>query len=640
MDKKTKELLKDFHSGTCIRAYDLLGCHRITRRGKAGYVFRVWAPNAKQVCVVGEFNFWNPEDLPMERLDDSVWEVFTTRGYEGCPYKYYITRPDGSTVYKADPYATRAACLPDTSSLICTEDKHNWGDGKWMRDFPLRSPLTAPMNIYEMHLGSWRRKEDGSPFTYAELAEPLTAYLKDMGYTHVEFMPLSEYPYDPSWGYQVTGYYAPTFRYGEPEGLRVLVDTLHRAGIGVILDWVPAHFPKDKQGLYEFDGTCCYELSDPTMNEHPDWTTRIFDFGKPEVKCFLVSNAVYWLEKFHIDGVRVDAVSSMLYLDYGRTSYKPNRFGGRENLEAMELLRSVNRAAFRTRPNSLMVAEESTAFPMITKPDFDGGLGFLFKWNMGWMNDTIQYMQTDPIYRKYKHNNLTFSMTYAFSENFILPLSHDEVVHGKASLINKMPGEYDQKFSNLRAMYAYMIAHPGKKLSFMGNEFAQFIEWRYDEQLDWLLLDYDRHRQMQSFVRDLNHFYLSHPQFWQNEQDWNGFQWIQPDAGDDNLLAFRRIDRRNREVLVVCNFCPVERRHYRLGVPRRGIYKPVLCSDDLKYGGTGAEIRPAVSERVSFRDYKLSACFDIPPMSATFYVRENPPKKSAQPKEETAKPAD
>ena len=623
MDKKTKELLKDFHSGTCIRAYDLLGCHRITRRGKAGYVFRVWAPNAKQVCVVGEFNFWNPEDLPMERLDDSVWEVFTTRGYEGCPYKYYITRPDGSTVYKADPYATRAACLPDTSSLICTEDKHNWGDGKWMRDFPLRSPLTAP-----------------STFTYAELAEPLTAYLKDMGYTHVEFMPLSEYPYDPSWGYQVTGYYAPTFRYGEPEGLRVLVDTLHRAGIGVILDWVPAHFPKDEQGLYEFDGTCCYELSDPTMNEHPDWTTRIFDFGKPEVKCFLVSNAVYWLEKFHIDGVRVDAVSSMLYLDYGRTSYKPNRFGGRENLEAMELLRSVNRAAFRTRPNSLMVAEESTAFPMITKPDFDGGLGFLFKWNMGWMNDTIQYMQTDPIYRKYKHNNLTFSMTYAFSENFILPLSHDEVVHGKASLINKMPGEYDQKFSNLRAMYAYMIAHPGKKLSFMGNEFAQFIEWRYDEQLDWLLLDYDRHRQMQSFVRDLNHFYLSHPQFWQNEQDWNGFQWIQPDAGDDNLLAFRRIDRRNREVLVVCNFCPVERRHYRLGVPRRGIYKPVLCSDDLKYGGTGAEIRPAVSERVSFRDYKLSACFDIPPMSATFYVRENPPKKSAQPKEETAKPAD
>ena len=344
---------------------------------------------------------------------------------------------------------------------------------------------------------------------------------------------------------------------------------------------------------------------------------------------------VYWLEKFHIDGLRVDAVSSMLYLDYGRTHYKPNRFGGRENLEAMELLRAVNRAAFSVRPNALMVAEESTSFPMITKPDFDGGLGFLFKWNMGWMNDTIRYMQTDPIYRKYKHNSLTFSMTYAFSENFILPLSHDEVVHGKASLINKMPGEYDQKFSNLRAMYAYMMAHPGKKLSFMGNEFAQFIEWRYAEQLDWLLLDYDRHRQMQSFVRDLNHFYLSHAQFWQNEQDWDGFQWIQPDAGDDNLLAFRRIDRRNREVLVICNFCPVERLHYRLGVPRRGIYKPVLCSDSLQYGGSGTQIHPAVSERVSFRDYKLSACFDIPPMSTTFYVRENPSKSTAQAKKVT-----
>ncbi|MEI3061065.1 MAG: 1,4-alpha-glucan branching protein GlgB [Oscillospiraceae bacterium] len=635
MDKKTKELLEDFHRGTCIRAYELLGCHRTVRRGKAGYVFRVWAPNAKSICVVGEFNFWNQEDLPMERLERGVWEVFTTRGYEGCPYKYYIVRPDGTAVYKADPYGTRAACLPDTSSLICTEEKHTWGDGRWIRDCSLRSPLTSPMNIYEMHLGSWRRKEDGSVYTYAELAGPLTTYLKDMGYTHVEFMPLSEYPYDPSWGYQVTGYYAPTFRYGEPEGLRTLVDTLHRAGIGVILDWVPAHFPKDEQGLYEFDGSCCYELSDPSMNEHPEWTTRIFDFGKPEVKSFLVSNVVYWLEKFHIDGLRVDAVSSMLYLDYGRTHYKPNRFGGRENLEAMELLRAVNRAAFSVRPNALMVAEESTSFPMITKPDFDGGLGFLFKWNMGWMNDTIRYMQTDPIYRKYKHNSLTFSMTYAFSENFILPLSHDEVVHGKASLINKMPGEYDQKFSNLRAMYAYMMAHPGKKLSFMGNEFAQFIEWRYAEQLDWLLLDYDRHRQMQSFVRDLNHFYLSHAQFWQNEQDWDGFQWIQPDAGDDNLLAFRRIDRRNREVLVICNFCPVERLHYRLGVPRRGIYKPVLCSDSLQYGGSGTQIHPAVSERVSFRDYKLSACFDIPPMSTTFYVRENPSKSTAQAKKVT-----
>lgn len=619
MDKKTKELLKDFHSGTCIRAYDLLGCHRITRRGKAGYVFRVWAPNAKQVCVVGEFNFWNPEDLPMERLDDSVWEVFTTRGYEGCPYKYYITRPDGSTVYKADPYATRAACLPDTSSLICTEDKHNWGDGKWMRDFPLRSPLTAPMNIYEMHLGSWRRKEDGSTFTYAELAEPLTAYLKDMGYTHVEFMPLSEYPYDPSWGYQVTGYYAPTFRYGEPEGLRVLVDTLHRAGIGVILDWVPAHFPKDEQGLYEFDGTCCYELSDPTMNEHPDWTTRIFDFGKPEVKCFLVSNAVYWLEKFHIDGVRVDAVSSMLYLDYGRTSYKPNRFGGRENLEAMELLRSVNRAAFRTRPNSLMVAEESTAFPMITKPDFDGGLGFLFKWNMGWMNDTIQYMQTDPIYRKYKHNNLTFSMTYAFSENFILPLSHDEVVHGKASLINKMPGEYDQKFSNLRAMYAYMIAHPGKKLSFMGNELGQFSEWSEGRELDWMLLSYDSHRKLRHYVRALNRLYRESPPLWENDADWGGFQWISTAHRENGILPFRRIDDDGGELICLFNLSFRGREDFRIGLSRRGRLQCLLSSDHPAFGGEGRTRERAMIEAIPLDGMPCSAALPLPPLSAVFY---------------------
>lgn len=626
MDKEMQTLLEEFHNGSCIRAYDLLGCHRAERDGKAGYVFRVWAPNAAGVSVVGDFNFWNPEDLPMAALGQGVWEVFTSRGYEGCKYKYYIQRPWGVPVYKSDPYGTRMAQLPDTSSLICTEDGHNWADGAWMRSFARRNPLNSPINIYEMHLGSWRRKPDGGLYTYGELAAPLAAYLKGMGYTHVEFMPLSEYPYDPSWGYQVTGYFAPTARYGDPEGLRILVDTLHQAGIGVILDWVPAHFPKDENGLYEFDGTCCYELADPMMNEHPDWTTRIFDYGRPEVKSFLVSNVVYWLERFHMDGVRVDAVSSMLYLDYNRSNYRPNRFGGKENLEAMDLLRAVNRAAFQVRPNALMVAEESTAFPLITKPDFDGGLGFLFKWNMGWMNDTLRYMQEDPLFRKYKHNNLTFSMTYAFSENFILPLSHDEVVHGKASLINKMPGEYDQKFSNLRALYAYMMCHPGKKLTFMGSELAQFLEWRHDDALDWCLLDYERHRQMQSYVRDLNHFYRKHPQLWQNDQDWDGFQWVEPDAADFNVLAFRRIDKRRREVLVILNFCPVEWRDFRLGVPRRGLYKPVFCSDALQYGGSGLEIEPAKSQRIPYRDYQYSALFTIPPMSATFYVRQAPRK--------------
>ena len=627
MDQKTKALLESFSAGTCVRAYELMGCHRVTRQGKSGYVFRVWAPNARAVSVVGDFNFWNPEDLPMEKLEGGVWEVFTAKGSEGDKYKYWIIRNDGSGVYKADPYGTRTAPLPDTSSVICTGDNYVWGDGKWMRKATMNTPRKAPMHIYEMHLGSWRKKEDGSTYTYEELAEPLTRYLSQMGYTHVEFMPLSEYPFDPSWGYQVTGYYAPTARYGHPDGLKKLVDTLHKAGIGVILDWVPAHFPQDEPGLYQFDGTCCYELADPTMNEHPDWKTRIFDFGRYEVKSFLVSNVIYWLEKFHMDGIRVDAVSSMLYLDYNRPNYKPNRFGGKENLEAIELLRCVNRAAFELRPNAIMVAEESTAFPLITKPDSVGGLGFLFKWNMGWMNDTLSYMKTDPVYRKYEHNKLTFSMTYAFSENYVLPLSHDEVVHCKGSLINKMPGDYNQKFDNLRALYGYMMAHPGKKLTFMGSELAQFNEWNYRTQLDWNLLEFERHRQMQTFVRDLNRFYLTHPQLWQDDLEWEGYQWIQPDAGDDNLLAFRRIDSRHREVLVICNFCPVERIGYRLGVPRPGIYKPVLSSAEVAYGGTWTHIPSALAQRIPYREYKLSALFNIPPMSTTYYVRENPPKK-------------
>ena len=625
MDKKTKGLLEEFNNGSCIRAFDLLGCHRATRQGKAGYVFRVWAPNARMVSVAGAFNGWDTAALPMEPLSGGVWEAFTHEGFEGAPYKYYITRPDGSGVYKADPYGT---CTGEkTSSAIFTEEKFPWSDGKWMREFPLREPLRAPMNIYEVHLGSWRRKADGSFYTYEELAELLPPYVKEMGYTHAELMPLGEYPFDPSWGYQVTGYYAPTARYGSPTGLKKLVDAFHKLGLGVLLDWVPAHFPKDEPGLYEVDGTCCYELSDPMMNEHPDWGTRIFDFGKPQVKSFLVSNAVYWLERFHIDGLRVDAVSSMLYLDYNRPVFRPNRYGGRENLEAMELLRAVNRAANSIRPGALMVAEESTAFPRITKPDYDGGLGFLYKWSMGWMNDTLQYMETDPIYRKYQHNKLNFTMTYAFSENFILPLSHDEVVHCKGSLINKMPGEYDWKFAGLRTLLGFQMAHPGKKLTFMGTELAQFDEWNYNTQLGWDLLEFERHRQLHEFVRDLNHFYLSHPQFWQNELDWTGFQWIDPDNAEENLLSFRRIDCRNREVLVICNFCPVARPACRLGVPRRGQYRPALCSDDPKYGGTGMTVRPAVSQSVPFRSYKLSACFDVPPMSVTFYLRENLPKK-------------
>lgn len=626
MDKDLAQFLWTYHNGTCIRAYEYLGCHPETRNGQPGYVFRVWAPRAAGVSVTGAFNFWNTEDLPMERISQGIWEAFSVYARPGQPYKYYIRHGDGSATYKSDPVGFAMTRLPDTSSLVPEAEEYRWHDAKWLAESAKKDILRSPVNIYEMHLGSWRRKDSGVCYSYRELAECLPQYVKDMGYTHVELMPISEYPYDPSWGYQVTGYFAPTARYGGPRDFMYLVDSLHRAGVGVILDWVPAHFPKDENGLFEFDGTCTYELSDPMMNEHPDWTTRIFDFGKPEVKSFLVSNAVYWLEKFHVDGLRVDAVSSMLYLDYNRQQYKPNRFGGKENLEAIELLRAVNRAAFQVRPEAIMIAEESTAWPMVTKPDFDGGLGFLFKWNMGWMNDTLQYMSEDPLFRKYRHNNLTFSMTYAFSENFILPLSHDEVVHGKKSLIDKMPGEYDQKFSNLRALYMYMMSHPGKKLLFMGSEFAQFVEWRYAEQLDWLLLGYDRHRQMQEFVRDLNHLYLKSAPLWQNDMDWNGFQWVEPDAGDVSILAYRRIDNRNREILAVCNFTPVARHSYRLGVPRPGLYAPLLNSDEEKYGGTGMEVPAVKAERVNFRDYKYSACFEIPPMSCVYYVRKTPKK--------------
>ncbi len=624
MTEALQTFLQAYHDGTEIRAFDFLGCHAESRSDVPGYVFRVWAPNAQAVSVVGDFNFWNPEDLPMEKISQGVWEAWSPNPKEGCPYKFLVRHWDGRTVYKADPVGFRTCRAPDTSSVICDESTYRWHDAQWFQRSAARSPLDSPVNIYEMHLGSWRRKEDGSVYSYAEIAPILAEYLKNMGYTHVEFMPLAEYPFDPSWGYQVTHYYAPTSRYGAPEELMELVDTLHQAGIGVILDWVPAHFPKDEYGLYEFDGTCTYELSDPESNEHPDWTTRIFDYGKPEVKSFLISNAVYWLEKYHLDGLRVDAVSSMLYLDYNRSHYKPNRYGGRENLEAIDFLRQLNRACFSVRKNCMMTAEEATTFPMVTKPDFDGGLGFLFKWNMGWMNDTLAYIKEDPLYRKYKHNLLTFSMTYAFSENFVLPLSHDEVVHGKFSLINKAPGEYFWKFANLRVLRGFQMAHPGKKLCFMGGEFGQFIEWNFRQELDWLLLDYEMHEKMLSYSRALNFFYLKHDALWADDTDWRGFQWVQPDDGDNSILAFRRINRTGRELLCVLNFTPVLREDYRLGVPKAGTYVPVFCSDEEKFGGTGQLPGKTDSEEVSFRKYDLSALFRVPPMSLTFYEWRKP----------------
>ena len=627
MTSPLQTYINEYHNGTCTRAFEFLGCHPQNRDGVQGFVFRVWAPNAQFVHVVGDFNFWNGQDLPMEKISQGIWEAWSPNPTEGSAYKYLVRHWSGKTVYKADPVGFRTCRAPDTSSVICDLSRYLWHDSQWFSRNARHRPLNSPINIYEVHLGSWRRKEDGSLYSYAELAPILAEYVKSMGYTHVELMPLAEYPFDPSWGYQVTGYYAPTSRYGTPEELMHLIDKLHQAGIGVILDWGPAHFPKDEYGLYEFDGTCAYELSDPTMNEHPEWTTRIFDFGKPEVRSFLISNAVYWLEKFHIDGLRVDAVTTMLYLDYGRKTYKPNRYGGRENLEAIDFLRQMNRACFSVRPNIIMAAEESTAFPMVTKPDFDGGLGFLFKWNMGWMNDTLRYMKEDPIFRKHKHNLLTFSMSYAFSENYILPLSHDEVVHLKGSLITKMPGDYFWKFANLRLLRGYQMTHPGKKLCFMGGEFGQFIEWNPLQGLDWLLLDFEMHQKLLAWNRDLNHFYLKNDPLWEDDGSWEGYQWLQPDDGDNSAIAFLRRSRQG-ELIVCCNFTPVKREDYRLGVAKSGVYKAVLCSDDLKYGGTGQVPGPVVSEPVPFRDREESALFTLPPMSVTIFRRVGPvPRK-------------
>ena len=614
-----KAFLEQFHTTGVSDAYRFLGCHAQNRDGVDGFVFRTWAPQAQSVRVTGDFNFWNEEDLPMQPVGCGVWEAFSRFAQPGQRYKLCIKTKDGRTVYKTDPYGNRCGVLPDTASIIEAEDGFVWHDGLYRARRRKEKILNRPVNIYEVHAGSWKRHEDGSVLSFRELAQQLVPYVKDMGYTHIELMPVMEYPYDPSWGYQITCYYAPTHRYGTPQDLKYFIDEAHKAGIGVILDWVPAHFPKDANGLYEFDGTCCYELSDPTMNEHPDWTTRIYDYGKPEVRSFLISNACYWISQFHADGIRVDAVASMLYLDYNRPNYKPNRFGGRENLEAIDFLRQLNAAAFQTEPAVVMIADESTAFPLITKPDYDGGLGFLFKWNMGWMNDMLQYMSLDPLYRKGDHNALTFSMTYAFSENFILPLSHDEVVHGKCSLIGKMPGNYDDKFNNLRVLYAYQMAHPGKKLNFMGSEFAQFIEWNFKQGLDWLLLDYEKHRKMQQFVKTLNRFYLENRELWEVDTGWDGYEWIEPDDRDRSVIAFRRKDRKGRELVVVCNFCPVLRENYRLGLPKQGWYVPVLNTDDEAFGGYGFAPETVRTEKKPSHGQMQSGLFRVPPMSVCFY---------------------
>ncbi len=614
MNIKTE--LERFFTGCSDRAYEIFGCHK---KGK-GYIFRVYAPNARSVRLVGDFNGWDFECAPM-KCKDGIWEQTVANAKQYDSYKYYIERPDGSFTCKSDPYGYHGQTRPDTASKVYPLGGYKWSDGKYMEERRRTDPLTSPMNIYEMHLGSWRRYEDGNFYSYRATADELVPYLTEMGYTHVELLPVSEYPFDGSWGYQVTGYYAPTSRYGTPDDFMYFIDKCHSAGIGVIVDWVGAHFPKDECGLYEFDGSCLYEPQNRFRKEHPDWGTRIFDYGRNEVRSFLISNVCYWLRQYHVDGIRVDAVSSMVYLDYGRKhgEWEQNCDGGNINYEAVALLRDVNAAAFSAEGGIIMAAEESTAFPMVTKPGYDGGLGFNFKWNMGWMHDTLDYMSQDPIMRKGMHNNLTFSMTYAFSENFILPFSHDEVVHGKCSLIGKMPGEYEDKFSNFRVMLGYMMAHPGKKLNFMGNEFGQFIEWNYEQGLDWLLLGYDKHRQTRELVKDLNHLYKKSPELWENDTDWRGFAWIKVDDRDNSVISFRRIAKDGSEIICLFNFCPVKRTGYRMGVPYKCVLKPIFSSDEVKYGGSGTELDRVKTQNIPCDGYDRSAELTVPPMSAVFY---------------------
>ncbi|MBQ3413211.1 MAG: 1,4-alpha-glucan branching protein GlgB [Oscillospiraceae bacterium] len=610
-----------FHQGTNYESYRYFGSHPDHRDGQDGVVFRVWAPHAQSVSVCGSFNEWDTKDLPMTKISDSgIWERFVPGVLQYDSYKYYIVSAEGKGLYKADPFAVHAETPPGTASKFYDLSGYEWGDSQW-QEMPFSPSFDRPMNIYEVHLGSWRMHEDGNVYSYREMADQLADYVSEMGYTHVELMPVSEYPFDGSWGYQVTGYFAPTSRYGTPHDFMYFVDRMHQKNIGVILDWVPAHFPKDASGLYEFDGGYCYEDSNPLRMEHKEWGTRVFDFGKTEVQSFLVSSAVNWLDTYHVDGLRVDAVASMLYLDYDRKDgeWAPNSRGGRENLEAIAFLQKLNEQIFARFPNAVMAAEESTAWPMVTKPTSVGGLGFNYKWNMGWMNDSLSYCQTDPFFRKGVHNKLTFSMMYAYSENYILPISHDEVVHGKCSMIEKMPGGYEQKFANLRAFYAYMFAHPGKKLTFMGSEFAQFIEWRYYEGLDWQLLQYDMHRRFQSYMKDLFHLYRDMPQFWEQDSTWDGFKWIDADDSDRNCLSFIRYAKDGSAVVVLCNFAPVERKYYRIGVPYSGSYRIILNSDSTQYGGgTKPNILSYRSDETPYHGFENSVCVDLPPMSALY----------------------
>lgn len=625
--KQLTGFLNDFSAGRASRAGDILGSHLT----KNGVVFRVWAPEALAVFVAGEFNDWDGVAAPMNCLEGGIWELEIKGVFPGQAYKYVINAKDGQILWKADPYAVHAELRPSTASRVCSLNGYEWGDEKWLANRSRHKVYDSPMNIYELHLGSWMYGENGEYISYRQGADKLIDYVKTMNFTHVEFMPLTEYPYDASWGYQCTGYFAATSRYGSPQDLMYLIDSCHRAEIGVIMDWVPAHFPKDPHGLVEFDGTRLYEDSDPNMAEHPSWGTRIFNYGRGEVRSFLISSALFWLEKYHIDGLRVDAVASMLYLDYDRQNghWRRNKYGSNENLEAVDFLCELNETCFGFDDSILMIAEESTAWPLVTAPAFAGGLGFNLKWNMGWMNDTLRYLKTDPYFRSGGHNDLTFSLMYAFSENFVLPLSHDEVVHMKGSLMGKVPGTKEQKMASVRAFWAYMLAHPGKKLIFMGAELGQESEWNFASQLPWEILDNPENAALHSFFAEANAFYKTSKPLWNLDFDEQGFSWICADERDRNVLAFIRRDFEGRQLICLCSFSGGENRRFRLGVSGPGKYLVVFSTDSRRFGGRGNLEDGAVFEvsHVPHHGMKYSVELNIPPLTAVFLrrLRSNSP---------------
>ena len=618
---EARPALEVFHTGDSVRAYDFLGAHLVNRNDKNGVVFRVWAPTARSVSVAGDFNNWNNEANYMYNIGYGVWEVFVEGVKEFCTYKYCIESEYGDRLMKADPYAFHAQTRPGQASVVYDIESYSWNDSEWFNKRNENNISSSPMNIYEIHAGSWRKYPDGNFFNYQKLADELIPYLKEMHYTHVQLMPIMEYPYDGSWGFQTTGYYAPTSRYGTPSDFMAFVDKLHGEGIGVILDWVPSNFPTDDFGLARFDGSPLYESNDPKTSKRDSWGTCLFNYARFEVTSFLVSCAMFWLDKYHIDGLRIGALSSMLYLDYGKTEgeWEPNKFGGKENLDAVDFVKRLNTAVHMYHPDVMMFAEENTSWPKLTHKIEDGGLGFDFKWNMGWMNDMLHYMSLNPMWRPFNHDSLTFSFYYAFSEKFLLPISHDEVSHGKGSLIKQMPGKYDEQFAGVRAFITYMYAHPGKKLVFMGTEIGQFDEWNHEEAIQWDLLEFEKHKKLRTFFKELNKFYLDCKPLYELDTVWKGFDWIHHDDYTNSVIAFKRTDKNGDEIVSVCNFQPIRRDEYCIGVPKYGLYDEVFNSDEERFGGSGVVNGNNIkTEVMKIHGFDQGLSLTLPPLSVIY----------------------